>query len=169
MNSSPNRSLLLQSYDGQDIPNAIAVDPSPRMIALNISAIDRMVLATATQLTRPTGRYNCHGLVFGARRTGIGFTDIDEQIDIKELLVRDRYVKIQPPYKVGDVVIYIDPKTSTVEHSGIVCRIDKVAYGIELPYIWSKWGILGEYMHPCRPAPYPFQDCIDEYWRLKQQ
>src|SRR5713101_8328906 len=69
MNPSPKRSLDLGAYDGWPIPNEIDADPDANAIALARLGVPPGLPHQV--LGPPTGRYNCHGLVFASRRTNI--------------------------------------------------------------------------------------------------
>ena len=72
MNPRPGRSILLQAYDGSPIANSIDADPTDQLVELaKQESRVRLILASVRPLGPPTGRYNCHGLVFASRRTNI--------------------------------------------------------------------------------------------------
>src|SRR2546425_1128751 len=94
MNPSPGRHIPCATYDGKDIPNSIDADPGQSAIELSRRSLKRgnLVLSGLVKLGPPTGRYNCHGLVFANRRTNIppaGF--LVDAVDIDDLLTRDQY------------------------------------------------------------------------------
>jgi hypothetical protein len=164
MNPSPGRSIVVQTYDGQDVPNSIDLDPSPQVVEFTKFSQRRgnLVLAGARLVGPPTGRYNCHGLVFANRRSNIPPADLSRSVSIDELLARDHYQKVAKP-QLGDVVIY-RTRSGSVEHTGIVSRIETVG-DTEKEFVWSKWGALEECEHLALACPYA--DCDLEYWRLK--
>jgi hypothetical protein len=109
----------------------------------------------------PTGRFNCHGLVFGARRTTIN--GVFPQ-DVDDLLRRDKFTQIdERSSQVGDVVVYRS-MGGQIDHTGFVVQVDAVGRQ-PVHWVWSKWGSLGEYRHRVRNCPYA-KDCMVEYWRL---
>lgn len=161
MNPRPNRELRLDDYDGSLIPNRIDPDPSPELVLRMKRQLGRLELGVS-ELGAPTGRYNCHGLVFASRRTNIDSPGLP--VDIYELLLRDRYRRIPGTPQPGDVAIY-RYSDGRIEHSGLVLRLQAV--GAEhVPFIWSKWGGLGEYEHHWHAKPY--HEHSVEYWRLEQ-
>lgn len=98
--------------------------------------------------TKATGRYNCHGLTFGARRTCI-----DDPSSIAKILGDDGYRLVESTGVLpGDVVLYYD-RDGTVSHSGIVVDVPDI-----LPRfvrVVSKWGVAGaEYLHWVHRSPY---------------
>jgi len=161
MNHERNRSLLLQAYDGTDIPNSIDPDPSPKYI--DAAMPDRLLLASVQILQPPTGRYNCHGLVFASRRTNIPPAGLPDAVDIDSLLRSDGYEPTAPPPKIGDIVVYRGP-AGEIEHTGFVVHIETIGR-VSKAFVWSKWGALMEVQH--REDLSPYEDCKIEYWRLK--
>lgn len=162
VNPHPNRSLHIEDYTGKPIENNIDADPSEEAIARSERSIspNRFI----EKLVPPTGRYNCHGLVFANRRTNLGGPN--SPIDLDDLLQRDRYRRIDARFRpqLGDIVIYRHESTGGIEHSGIVSFIDKIGKEA-IVRVWSKWGALGEYEHQvnsCIESDY----CNIEYWRL---
>jgi hypothetical protein len=150
------KELALEAFDGWTIPNEIGADPSANAVALTRESIDRLILARARQLTRPTGRYNCHGLTFACRRTNVDGPT--HPVDIEELMRHDAFVQVTRP-QTGDVVVYRNLR-GNIEHTGLVSRIEELGSVI---YVWSAWGCLGEFEHPERACPYGPRI---EYWRL---
>lgn len=164
MNPLPNRSLALQAYDGLDIPNHIDPDPTDEVVAYAESAFQRLLVASCTRLGPASGRYNCHGLVFAARRTNIPPSTLPHSIDIDRILNADVYEKIEPVPQVGDLIIYRS-SDGFIDHSGLVSRVEKVGKQ-PIVFVWSMWGALGEFEH--REEISPYQACNREYWRLKR-
>lgn len=162
MNPSPERTLAVQTYLGSSIPNHIDAEPTPNIVALAKEGAGRLLLASVKQIGPPTGRYNCHGLVLACRRTSI--PPVGEPVDIDSILREDQMRPIQGPPQVGDVAVYRTPG-GEIDHTGIVCRIDRLAPGA-LPtiFVWSMWGGLGEFEHEATRTPY--HECAIEYWRL---
>ena len=115
----PRREIPLVTRDGRQIPNSIEPDPGKNAVELALRSVNPLVLAQASQLAPPSGRYNCHGLVFASRRTNIPPVDVEFSVD--ELLARDGYRKVSSP-RVGDVVAYRDAR-------GEIChRADQTPY-----------------------------------------
>ena len=165
MNPTPNRSLELQSYNGNNIFNYIDADPSSRMIALERQHNPYLNtnLSSAVELSPPTGRYNCHGLVFASRRTNLDSPG--QPVNIDDLLNWDFYECIVTPPQLGDIVVYRHRKTMEIDHTGFICRVEKIGK-TPIIFVWSKWGALGEFEHRVKHCTY-FNDCEIEYWRLR--
>jgi hypothetical protein len=158
MNPNPIRELLLQAYDGWNVPNRIDPDPNPGYLALARQGIPADILRLRITLGPPTGRYNCHGLVFASRRTNIPPVGIVVDIDL--LLQRDQYRQVASP-KIGDIIVYREG--TEIVHTGIVIRLEPVGSMI-VPMVWSKWAALEECVHAERACPYRG---TTEYWRLR--
>lgn len=164
MNPSPGRSLMLQAYNGEYIPNHIDPDPTSGAVALAEAAYRRLLKIPSIRLGPATGRYNCHGLVFAARRTNIPPVNFPDAINILDLLQADEYEPVHLSPQTGDLVIYRSPH-GQVEHSGFVSRAEKIGRE-RIIFVWSMWGGLGEFEH--REDLSPYDDCTREYWRLKR-
>jgi hypothetical protein len=170
MNPQPGRQLDLQAYDGWSIPNHIDAEPTSGYVSLAENSPNaKILLASTRRLGPPTGRYNCHGLVFASRRTNIPPTGMSYDIDLEQLLLRDQYVRVQQPPQVGDVIVYRGLRE--IEHTGFVCRIERASSGgtvsvVPTVFVWSMWGGLGEFEHRAQSSPYT--DCACEYWRLRR-
>jgi hypothetical protein len=105
--------------------------------------------------TEPSISYNCHGLTFGSRRTWIS--------DVSLVLEDDEYTRIKEMSRVqpGDIVIWRDPKSGDISHSGVV-----VEYAGITPRVLGKWGNLHEAVHFVNEGPYT--RLVFEFWRLKK-
>jgi hypothetical protein len=162
MNPHPGRSIDLATYDGTAIPNSIDVDPSPNMIALARIGSGLYSSARTQVLGPPTGRFNCHGLVFASRRANIPPANLPNACDINDLLVRDRMRPASGGVALGDVVVYRGERE--IEHTGVVSRVDPMG-ATQVVFVWSKWGALEECEHHVMSCPYAIGAQI-EYWRL---
>jgi hypothetical protein len=111
--------------------------------------------------TKPTSIYNCHGLVLGARRTGI-------EKDIREILKDDGYVQIQSETNTlaGDIVLYVS-QGGEVDHSAILVKPGYESMSAQ-GLVVSKWGSFIEYVHDIPLCPY-FSDANIEFWRLDER
>lgn len=90
--------------------------------------------------------YNCHGLTFAARRTGI-----HEGAELRRILNDDGYARVADMAVLGgDVVLYVDDD-GDIEHSGIV-----VERGTSPLFhkVCSKWGKGPEVVHTVAGSPY---------------
>jgi hypothetical protein len=160
---------------------AIIIDPRPKNLALDTSCanpidneriyeisphdanlfrrFDKDYGATVERRCDPTPIYNCHGLTFGSRRTGIFESKILHQI-----LTEDGYVEIDKDAVLeGDIILYFDD-SGDFEHSGIVISRPKPD-NLGIPLVCSKWGKYAEVLHWGNNCPYNFSNV--KYFRLR--
>jgi hypothetical protein len=107
----------------------------------------------------PTAKYNCHGLTFASRRTGIEGKNVDK------ILKQDEYEEVQiGAVMAGDIVVYRNFDTGDAEHSGIVIQTHPNLL------VLSKWGDAHEAIHRIDDGPYvgrkTFHRIIDEPRRI---
>jgi len=153
----------IELYDHTELSNCEDAPPDPGAIAQARAAFP-LLFATVDSLQPPTGRYNCHGLVFAARRTNVPTVGLDAPGYVRDVLARDGYRPIADEPKVGDIAAYTMKEGGEIEHTGIMVRVD-LALGSPVVFIWSAWGSLGEFEHRVDRTPY--RNCsIGEYWRL---
>jgi hypothetical protein len=109
----------------------------------------------------PTGLYNCHGMVFASRRTGI--TDPNE---IKKIIREDGYKEIAVANVLpGDIVLYFDPEKGEYTHSAVVLE-EPLKSELNIPLVVSKWGKYREVVHMANVGPYPFEHV--QYFRITE-
>lgn len=159
------RSLAVQAFDGWDIPNGIEPDPTAGSVQLARDALALHIAAAVTPCGAPTGRYNCHGLVFASRRTNVDGTELP--VDIRSLLHRDGYRRIDGTPQPGDIAAYArrhhpGEAEGKIDHTGFVVYLDQ----FHAVFVRSMWGCIGEFVHNVNSSPY--NDLCDvEYWRLR--
>lgn len=103
----------------------------------------------------PTKEYNCWGFTFDPRRCVINSpTDVENILNDNANPVPDGSVKI------GDVICYRN--YGVIQHTGRVWEVDNQGHAT---LIRSKWGGLGEYLHPPLVAPPSYGTDIT-YWRI---
>lgn len=113
----------------------------------------------ATSRSNPTPVYNCHGLVFASRRTGISNAE-----EIKKIIKDDKYNEISPVDLLpGDIVLYYS-QNGDIEHSGVV--VSKPDINLHLPFVCSKWGKYGEMIHFATMCPYDVS--VMRYFRVNE-
>ncbi len=143
---------------GNELANAQDPDLAPPKAEQLIAAF-RKRFPRAWQRRPPSGQYNCHGLSFANRRTGI-----HDQTAVEKVLEDDGYRAIRlAEVEPGDLVVYY--VGDEVTHSGVVLEV--VTGAPETPTlrelkIVSKWGQAGEYIHRTREGPYAQHDLM--YW-----
>lgn len=164
MNPVPNRTLKLASYEEIDIDNRIWPDPAPNYVARSRRE-HPLIWAAAKSVAPATGRYNCHGLVFAARRTSIDSTDPERPLDIEALLRQDRYRRVVVPQE-GDVVVYRDLSDGQIEHTGLVIEVARPSgeASSSMVKVLSAWGHAGTFTHALSSVPY---NGAPEYWGLR--
>jgi len=93
--------------------------------------------------------YNCHGLTFASRRTGIFSSGA-----IREMIEDDGYTLIRDADVLpGDIILYIGDN-GEFDHSGIVVHVP--SEGLKIPRIVSKWGKFREAEHFANDCPYNY-------------
>ena len=153
-NTASVNTIITQTKKGQDIANS--------QYFVNLSPWDLRQINLYKQKyfaefrSSPTSIYNCHGMVFASRRTGI-----DNIQEIHKILNDDEYSEILPTEVLpGDIILYFS-ETGDMEHSGIV--ISKPEPPLYIPDVFSKWGNAGEVIHPANRCPYLF---IVKYYKI---
>jgi hypothetical protein len=92
-------------------------------------------------------------MTFLSRRAWLEDEEAIRQVlrdDLYEEVFRDRVLP-------GDIVLYW--AAGEVDHSGIVVRNEQVG-GVYFPFVLSKWGHGGEYVHRFDQCPYPLEKVI---------
>lgn len=164
MNPQPSREIRVETYLGTPIRNFIEPDPTPRYVAFN-EQHHRILLASVNRVGPPSGRYNCHGLVFASRRTNIPPPGEESRGLIDAILREEQFGPVtEDDAREGDIAVW--RRGDDIDHAGIVVYVQR-----DVPprviFVWSKWGTLGEFVHSVHLAPY--NDCTIEYWRLGRQ
>ena len=156
----PNERILeLETAQGRKISNAqnlIAMES--KQVFDCRESFKKKYPSMIERTSSPTGMYNCHGMVFAARRTQI----IDAQT-IRDILADDGYKKI-PSNSVlpGDIVLYLSPD-GDIEHSGIVVAKPEASL-VGQPMVISKWGPFTEVLHPAYQSPYDWWQCYTSFF-----
>ena len=154
--------LIIQTRARHPIDNALGL----KMLAHEIEQRNRVQQgkhpAGAKLMVRkgPTGVYNCHGLTFLSRRAWLG--EENEQQTVEMILHDDDYDEIEARQALpGDVILYYYDD-GALEHSGIVINNPPTANEPE-PWILSKWGHGGEFIHRYNYCPYHWRNV--RFWR----
>lgn len=151
-------SLALETCHARSIDNARIYEISA-FEANSHEVFDKDYGASVERRCDPTPLYNCHGLTFGARRTGI----FDSKT-LQQILTEDHYVQIpQDEVLEGDIIMYFDELSGDFEHSGIVVSRPRPET-LNIPFICSKWGKYAEVLHMANNCPYNFGNV--KYYRL---
>lgn len=147
-------SLKTETRLGTQIENNF--DRGPLMAGKLIECASYRTRYPAADHTRgvASASYNCHGLTFASRRTGIADAGV-----VRAILQEDDYIKVdRSNLKVGDTVIYIDAD-GDITHSGIVVEVPD--FGAK---VLSKWGECHEVIHAMGDCPY--NDTTKEFYRV---
>ena len=151
--------IELQTRMGNPIDNA--QDPpfplGARARALTLDQAAGQEYPGACRCRPPADHYNCHGLTFANRRTGIWRSD-----QIRIILADDGLEPVEASeLREGDIAVYFEGPE--ISHTGVVLRvIDNGPEDGRRVWILSKWGILGEYAHFVGEDPYP--ECTVVYY-----
>lgn len=141
------RFLSLDSCAYNHIDNIRLLEISPFEVNL-FQIFDAEYGARVTRRGEPTPHYNCHGMTFASRRTGV-----IESTVVQQILDEDNYHEV-PENSVlpGDVILYFDVD-GDIEHSGVVIEEPKPE-NLNIPLICSKWGKYAELLHLRTHCPY---------------
>lgn len=104
----------------------------------------------------PTRRYNCWGFTFNPRQCWIS-----SGTDVQNILNDNGTQIFAPNIRVGDVICYRD-SINIITHTGRVWSLDAAG---QPSLIQSKWGGLGEYLHPPLTVPASYGTNVS-YWRV---
>jgi hypothetical protein len=156
-NSSFEITIALDSARGKPIDNAQILELSSFETA-QIKKCEEKWTAGRVFRSSASARYNCHGMTFAARRTGIYDTTT-----INQILRQDGYQEVKPEMVLpGDVILYFGTN-GDAEHSGIVISAPIGKLGV--PMVVSKWGKGSEFVHAANNCPYSFE--APKYYRVK--
>jgi hypothetical protein len=148
------RPIVIQTRRGNTIqcdPPQVELSPFERALCGKLVEDFRKQLPNSVEITErrgPTRSYNCHGLTFLSRRAWLG-----RQEALLATLRDDGYQRIAlSDVLPGDIVLYQE-QSGIIEHTGIVVWIDEQPSS-RLPWIISKWGKCGEFLHPYNRSLY---------------
>lgn len=146
----------LQTRKRNDIPNAQSEEISAFEASQELRVTEKYKQVEYRTESIPI--YNCHGMTFASRRTGI--YDVEA---ISKILQDDNYQEIVSEHVLpGDVVLYYS-LDGDVEHSGIVV-IPPSKFSLRIPKVLSKWGKFREVIHWGNECPYDFSN--HKYFRV---
>ena len=157
--TNPNWSHLdLETAIGNAIDNYQSAEVLPlHQETACRDSFTRKFPAMSERTKKPTSTYNCHGLVFGSRRT-----QIDDPEVVRKILDDDGYKQIKhEKVRAGDIILYI--VDGDIEHSGIVVEPAN-SRNLNQTMVVSKWGTFTEVHHPHHQCPY--DSSIVEYYRI---
>jgi hypothetical protein len=150
--------LALDTAAGQPVDNCQTLEAVP------LGMITGFEEKWGTRLgvrCEPTGRFNCHGMTFAGRRTGI-----DDPEVVAQILKEDGYAEIPKLGDVlaGDVAVYYS-SDGDASHSGIVISTPPSTAILPMAevVIYSKWGPYRELVHRLLDCPYAENATIKFY------
>ncbi len=152
--------IPLATRQGREIPNSQVPDIPPARAA-KVTEKFRIAHSGAILRRPPSGQYNCFGLTFADRRTGISGSDTHSIV--ASILEDDGYRRISLAQAIsGDLVIYF--KGKEFWHAGLIVEVEsnELMPGRRLATVISKWGDAGEYTHPTTVGPYADEEVT--YW-----
>jgi hypothetical protein len=154
---SDNISLALETRKKQSIVNSYYRGKSEAGDKLRITRFLEQFPNVKHRPVGPSRAYNCHGLTFGSRRTGINLPE-----EVNKIIDDDGYRRLDISERLfpGDIAIYV--KENEISHSGLVVWVTDQ----HTPWILSKWGIYHEAVH--MPLDCPYHDCVVIYYRLER-
>jgi hypothetical protein len=142
-----SRKINLQTSKQSNIPNEQFIDDAKSLLFQSQLSALKLKFLGAIFKSGPSSIYNCHGMTFANRRTGIYEVGI-----ISKILVDDCYVEIRKEDVLpGDIVLYYS-SDGDIEHSGIVTESPKES--LNIPFVVSKWGEAFEVIHSLYICPY---------------
>ncbi len=121
-----------------------------------IAPISYVHMDHSSEVLRPTRRYNCWGFTFNPRQCWI-----NQPTDVQNTLNANGVQVYAPNLRIGDVVCYRDAN-KVITHTGRVWSIDPSG---QVQLVQSKWGGLGEYLHPVAVVPASYGTNVS-YWRV---
>lgn len=151
------REIQLDSALGRHIDNEQSAEIT-MWEASQYRDLERRFGGVVEPRTEPSPRYNCHGLTFASRRTGIS-----SPVSVRQALHEDGYTEVSKMDVLpGDIILYFDDR-GDVEHSGVVVE-PPARDPLGIPLVYSKWGKYKELIHRANQCPYNFATA--RYYRL---
>ena len=149
--------IVIQTREGWEIPNSQSFETT--LWDEGQLQDHRRRHAHAVFRTGAIPVYNCHGLIFAARRTAVWQTPA-----IRKVIADDRYERVnRNEVHPGDVILYVSAEDGDIEHSGII--IEPPSEPLFVPKVWSKWGRGAEVIHWANACPYDFSQA--QYYRIR--
>lgn len=136
--------IIIQTRKGNNIPNVQEYD-LPLYYLNQAEEISKKYKGPFVKfVNNPSAIYNCHGLVFGARRSSVSDSN-----EVMKIINEDDYEKVeQQDVRIGDIIIYFS-NDGDAEHSGLI-----IGRKEGLPIVLSKWGMGKEAVHIFSQCPY---------------
>jgi hypothetical protein len=148
LNVPHETSIVVETRRGTRIPNYQSHEFSAfEMNQFHDIERDYPQVEFRTPLPNPI--YNCHGLTFASRRTGIYDSGA-----LDTILREDGYTEVDRNSVLpGDIILYFGDG-GDIEHSGVI--ISEPDQQLHVPKVVSKWGRYKEAVHWANNCPYDF-------------
>lgn len=142
-----NPTIRLQTRKGTDINNYQLHNIDIKEYESQMAKLSQKYLGIILRPDTITGIYNCHGMTFASRRTGINTID-------KQLLIEDDFKQISDNEVLpGDIALYIND-LGEIEHTGFITSVDLQNRSKFTIMVLSKWGDGSEVIHALFNCPY---------------
>jgi hypothetical protein len=163
----PSDPIVIQTRTGKNIP------AEPPRLPLTPEQIEGMRIEFRHQVLAklnfpdqiierrpPTNAYNCHGLTFLSRRAWFEEPLGRDDRPLRMVLQEDGYREVEATQvKPGDIAVW--EEGGVIVHTGVVVWMPDGPSESRLPVPWvvSKWGKWGEYLHRSSNNPYRNATC----------
>ena len=144
--SPPTKSIALQTRKCTDITNSQITQIDERDYEVQMEKLKAKHIGISIRPKTISGIYNCHGMTFASRRTGI-------ETLTWGILKEDNYENVKnSDILAGDTVLYLS-NSGEIEHSGMVLSMDGDK-NLASIFVLSKWGSGSEVIHSLYNCPY---------------
>lgn len=156
----PPKSIALATAGGRDIPN-FQIGEISAFERNQFAELDRRFASNTVIRSEATPLYNCHGMTFACRRTGIFDSGA-----LQRVLADDHYRLLTSSEVLpGDVLLYYD-ENGDFDHSAVVVAPPSES-PLGIPRVFSKWGKYRELLHWANDCPYDFSTA--KYFRVSHE
>lgn len=145
------KDIILQTRQGNPIANSQVLELfEDEDYSRQIDRIREKYIGIMPRPNTISCLYNCHGMTFASKRTGIELNE-----ELIKIIKEDNYVEITNLGSIltGDLVLYFSEK-GEIEHSGIVIKPPENTSFLGTATVLSKWGSGFEVIHPLYGCPY---------------
>lgn len=150
--------IRLQTRKGTDINNYQLLGVDVKDYEAQMEKLRRQHPGIILRPDTISGIYNCHGMTFASRRTGINKITM-------ALIAEDSFNRINDSEVLpGDVVLYID-SWGEIEHTGFITSVDLQNRSNFTIMVLSKWGDGSEVIHSLYNCPYAKENI--QFFRCK--
>ena len=158
----PKGALTMQTRARNDIDNYFDKRAPLPGEQRNVDDLIAKYWNTKPRTRTPSAHYDCHGLTFASRRSGITQSTV-----VRQILADDGYQAVAlADVLPGDTIVYAGD-LGEIEHSGIVVGLIYISGGsgrVLDTIVVSKWGGAHEVIH--RSKDCPWANSKQEYYRM---